>query len=169
MLRVYALIVIVALLGGVGYAAKSYYTSTQNKIATLQKNNAKLSVAVDTAEKSVKTLQADIKKMAALTKKLQTDLQQAEKYGDELRSKLSRLDLVVEAIKDSKSLEGKMNGATAKLWREFMGNTGNNDGSASPLPNWLLGDNAGTGSKGSNSDTKDTDSNSSETKTDNTK
>lgn len=169
MLRVYALLIILAVLGGVGYAAKSYYTSTQNTIATLRENNAQLNVAVDTAQKSVEALTNDIKKMSALNKTLQEDLQKAEAYGDELRSKLSKLNLVVEALKDSKTLEGKMNGASAKLWREFMGETGNNDGSNSPLPEWLQQPKAGTTSEGSNSDSKSTDSDSSKTETTTTK
>jgi len=105
MARLYGLILLVAILGGVAYGAKYYYDTTQNTIATLQKNNAQLSVAVDTAQKSVDTLTQDIAKMASLNKSLQQDLQKAEAYGDELRSKLSKLNLVVEALKDSKTLE----------------------------------------------------------------
>ena len=43
-----------------------YYKQTQQKIATLQENNAKLEVAVDTAESSIATLQADALKSAEL-------------------------------------------------------------------------------------------------------
>ena len=32
----------------------------------------------------------------------------------------------MEALKDAKVLEGKMNGATANVWRDFMGDTGGN-------------------------------------------
>ena len=78
MLKVYALIIVVGLLGGVGYAAKSYYTSTQNTIATLRTNNAQREVAAQTAQTSVETLQADIAKMATLNKSLPEDLQKAE-------------------------------------------------------------------------------------------
>ncbi|MCH1416436.1 MAG: hypothetical protein L7V30_02860 [Gammaproteobacteria bacterium] len=162
MIKVYALLVIVGLLGGVGYAAKSYYNNTQNTIKVLRENNSKLEIAAETAEASTKALQEDILKSAALNKKLQQDLQKAESYGDELRSKLSKLNLIVEALKDAKVLEGKMNGATAKLWREFMGDTGNNNQPA--LPKWLQQPNAGPGSKSSNSDTKDKDTNSSSPK-----
>ena len=162
MIKLYALIIIVAILGGVGYAAKSYYTSTQNTIKVLRENNSKLEIAAETAEASTKALQADIIKSAELNKKLQQDLQKAEAYGDELRSKLNKLNLVVEALKDAKVLEGKMNGATAKLWREFMGDTGNN--SQPDLPKWLQRPDAGTGSEGSNSNTKNENTNSSKTK-----
>jgi len=115
MIKLYGIIILVAILGGVGYGAKYYYDTTQNTIAQLRDNNAKLEVAVDTAQTSVETLQGDMAKLATLNKGLQEDLQRAEAYSDELRQKLSNLDLVVEALKDSKMLEGKMNGATAEL------------------------------------------------------
>ena len=139
-----------------------YYKQTQQKIATLQENNAKLEVAVDTAESSIATLQADALKSAELTKKLQKDLQKAEAYGDNLRNRLRELDLVQDAIRDSANLEGRMNGATAKLWRELEAATGG-DGD-SPLPNWLL-DVPRTGDKSSNSDREDNSTDSSSTKT----
>ena len=161
MFRLYVLIFIVAILGGVGYSAKYYYDTTQNTIATLRNNNAKLEVAVDTAQTSVETLQGDIVKLGKLTKSLQQDLQKAEQYGDELRAKLSKLDLVVEALKGSNSLEGKMNGATANLWRDFMGDTGGN--AERPLPNWLQPVPAGAGGQSSNQSGKNTDTNSSST------
>ena len=147
-------------MGGVG---SWYYKQTQERIAVLQQNNAKLEVAVDTAELSVKSLQADAVKSAELTKKLQGDLQRAEQYGDNLRNRLRELDLVQDAIRDSANLEGRMNGATAKLWRELEAATGG-DGN-SPLPNWLLND-SGTGDQDSNTDREDNSTDSSSTKTD---
>ncbi len=148
MIRLYGIIILVAVLGGVGYGAKYYYDTTQNTIAQLRENNAQLEVAVDTAQQSVETLQNDMTKLASLNKGLQEDLQKAEAYGDELRQKLSKLDLVVEALKDSKSLEGKMNGATAKVWRDFMDDTGGN--AERPLPQWLQQSKARTDSQDSN-------------------
>ena len=139
-----------------------YYKQTQTRIATLQENNAKLEVAVDTAKSSIETLQADAIKSAELTKKLQTDLQRAEKYGDNLRNRLRELDLVQDAIRDSANLEGRMNGATAKLWRELEAATGG-DGST-PLPNWVL-DVPRAGNKSSNSDREDNSTDSSSSKT----
>ena len=143
-------------------AGSWYYKQTQARIAVLQENNAKLEVAVDTAESSIATLQADAVKSAELTKKLQNDLQRAEQYGDSLRNRLRELDLVQDAIRDSANLEGRMNGATAKLWRELEAATGG-DGST-PLPNWVL-DVPGAGNKSSNSDREDNSTDSSSSKT----
>jgi len=161
MLKIYALIIIIAILGGVGYGAKYYYDTTQATIATLRENNAQLEVAVNTANESLEVMQANVAKMADLNNKLQTDLAKAEAYGDELRGKLSRMNLVVEALKDAAVLEGKMNGATAKLWRGFMDDTGNpND---YPLPEWLRRETPGTEDQGSDEGGASPDSGSSET------
>jgi len=166
MIKIYALVVVVALLGGVGYAAKSYYTSTQQRIQTLSENNAKLEVAIEQSEKSVNLLKSEAAKNAELSKNLQEKLQKAEAYGDNLRNRLRKLDLLADAISNAKNLEGRMNGATAKLWRELMGETGNNTGSTSDLPFWLQPNNAGTGSEGSDTSTKSDSTDSSKTKAD---
>ena len=164
MIQIYALVVVVALLGGVGYAAMSYYTSTQQKIQTLSENNAKLEVAIEQSEKSVNLLKSEAAKNAELSKNLQEKLQKAEAYGDDLRNRLRKLDLLADAISNAKNLEGRMNGATAKLWREIMAETGNNTGSTSDLPFWLQPNNAGTGSEGSDTSTKSDSTDSSKTK-----
>ena len=48
-----------AVLGSVGYGAVWYYNDTQARIATLRENNAKLEVAVETAEQSINNLQEE--------------------------------------------------------------------------------------------------------------
>ena len=157
--------IIMGVLASVGYSAVWYYNDTQQRIATLRENNAKLEVAVETAEASIESLQQDAAKAAELNLKLQQDLQKAEAYGDELRGKLSRINLVQDALKDAAKLEGKMNGATAKLWRGLMEDTG---GSGDvPLPDWLqpIQPGSGTGSQSSNENREDTSTASSETET----
>ena len=143
MIKIYMALIIFGLLGSFGYGAYWYYNDTQQRIATLRENNAQLEVAVQTANASLETMQADVAKMADLNNQLQQDLQKAEAYSDELRGKFSRLNLVVEALKDAAILEGKMNGATAKLWRGFMEDTGNS--SEFPLPDWLRRETPGAG------------------------
>jgi FtsZ-binding cell division protein ZapB len=135
-------------MGGVG---SWYYKQTQERIAVLHGNNAKLEVAVDTAESSIKLLQEEAVENAERTARLQSDLQIAEEYGDNLRKRLRQVDLVQDAIRDSDNLEERMNGATAKLWRELETSTGG-DGST-PLPNWLRSKTR-AGSEDSNTDTE---------------
>ena len=162
MARLYLLLFVLSLIGGVGYAAYGYYTSTQQRIKTLAENNAKLEVAIEKSEKSINLLKSEADKNAKLNKELQTKLQKAEAYGDNLRNRLRKLDLLADAIADAKNLEGRMNDATAKLWREIMGETGNSTGSTSDLPFWLQSKTR-TGDKSSNTSTKSNSSDSSKT------
>jgi uncharacterized protein YoxC len=164
MARLYLVLLLLGVLGGVGYGAYSYYTSTQQRIQTLAENNAKLEVALETSESSINLLQEQAQQTARLTNELQVKLQKAEAYGDNLRNRLRQLDLLADAIADAKNLEGRMNGATAKLWREIMGETGNTNGSGSDLPNWLQQDDSGTRSESSNTGTEDSSTSSSQTK-----
>ncbi len=165
MLRIYIIIVIVMAMAGVGYAAKYYYDTTQNKIAILTENNAQLEVAVQTANESLEVAIANQKKLAELNNNLQLDLQRAEQYGDSLRNKLAELDLVRDALLDAKNLEGRMNGATAKLWREITTDTGG-DGSRD-IPDWLQQPQDASGDQNSNQDreSNNTDGSSSEAST----
>ena len=135
MLKLYALIIILAVLGMVGAGGYWYYNDTQQRIATLRENNAKLEVAIQTAEESINTLQDTMAKVAEANKELQQELQKAEAYGDELQSKLRRHNLTALALKKPKLLEGKMNGATANLWRDLEKDTGGTGDT--PLPKWL--------------------------------
>ena len=136
MIKVYFFLLLAGILAGIGYAAKYYYDTTQSTIAVLRENNAQLEVAVQTANESLELVQSENKKFAELNNALQNKLQRAEAYSDELRGKFANLDLVLEAMKDAQSLEGRMNGATAKLWREFMADTGNTN--TYDKPQWLL-------------------------------
>ena len=164
MIKIYALIFVIAILGGIGYGAKYYYDTTQATIATLRENNVKLESAVETAEQSVATLKGDLVKLGNLNKELSVSLQKAEAYGDELRTKLSKLNLVVEALQDSKQLEGKMNGASAKLWRGLMEESGG-DGKR-PNPKWLQRiPDAGTGNQSSDQSGEGANTDSGEAKT----
>ena len=164
MARLYLLLFVISLIGGVGYAAYGYYTSTQQRIQTLAENNAKLELAVEKSEASINLLQSEASKNAQLNNQLQTKLQKAEAYGDNLRKKLRRLDLIGDALKNAANLEGRMNSATAQLWREIMAETGSNDGGKRPLPNWLQS-NSGAKTKNSDADTKSNSTNSDTTKT----
>jgi chromosome segregation ATPase len=163
MAKVYILIFVIGILGIIGYGAKYYYDTTQNRIAVLTKNNATLKAAVETSESSIAELKSNIKKMGALNNKLQKDLQKAENYGDELRAKLNKLNLVVEALKDSKNLEGRMNGATAEIWRGIMEESGNTN--KYDLPEWLQRSDPGSGNKDSNQNRTSNSTDSSKTET----
>jgi outer membrane murein-binding lipoprotein Lpp len=156
-----AAVIVVLATGGVGYL---YVTKLQSDVETARANVAKMEVAVQTAEASIKTLQEDTQRLNELNQGLQNNLQRAEEYGDDLRLKLQRHNLTARALKNPADLEGSMNGATAKLWRELEQDTGGS-GNA-PLPNWLQSGDSRTESSDGDGDTEDDNSDSSTSKTD---
>ena len=116
MLKVYMLLLVLGLIGGVGYGGYMYYTDTQKRIATLTANNAKLEVAAKLQEETINTMIEDRQKMAQLNKGLQKELQTATRYGDQLRNTLRKHNLTHTANKRPKYIERKMQNATNRLW-----------------------------------------------------
>ena len=125
MIRLYAIILIVAVLGGVAYAAKYYYDTTQATIAQLRENNAKLEVANNENQKTIDKMTEDAVRLNALTDQLGEDLLKAEQYGDELRATLNKHNLTHLANKKPGMIEKRMQDATDKLWDDLESITNN--------------------------------------------
>jgi len=129
----------------VGGAGSWYYNDTQERMATLRENNAKLEVAIETSEQSIDLLQQDMAKQAELNQQLTSNLQKAEAYGDELRATLRKHDLTGLARKKPGLIEKKMNNATEKLWSDIT-----NDTTSERVQPPSVEQPTGTGSKSSN-------------------
>jgi hypothetical protein len=142
MIKVYLFLIIMGVLGVVGYGGYMYYKDTQERIATLTANNAKLETAVQISEDSVALLQNDIVKNAELNSKLQNKLQIAEGYGDQLRATLQKHNLTHLANKKPGLIERKMQNATNRLWDDLADITN---------PNGVQPDTTGKGSDGNKS------------------
>ena len=119
MIRLYTIILIVAVLGGVAYAAKYYYDTTQATIAQLRENNAKLEVANNENQKTIDKMTEDAVRLNALTDQLGKDLLQADQDGDELRATLNKHNLTHLANKKPGMIEKRMQDATDKLWDDL--------------------------------------------------
>jgi len=117
--------ILVAILGGVGYGAKYYYDTTQNTIAQLRENNAKLETANQLNQETIAKQQKDAIQLAELNNQLTVDLQKAEQYGDELRATLNKHDLTHLANKKPGLIERRMQNATDKLWDDLESLTSN--------------------------------------------
>jgi hypothetical protein len=129
MFRLYAILIVVGLLGGAVYGAKYYYDTTQNTIAALRENNAKLEVANETNQATIKQMGQDTARLNDLTNQLALDLQTSEKYGDELRSTLNKHNLTHLANKKPGLIEKRMQNATDKLWDDLEGITSSDSNS----------------------------------------
>ena len=116
MIKVYMFLIIMGILGAVGYGGYMYYKDTQQRIMTLKENNAKLEVAAQVANDTINTMVEDRERMAELNKGLQKQLQSAERYGDQLRNTLQKHNLTHLANKRPSYIERKMQNATNRLW-----------------------------------------------------
>ena len=112
----YMLIIVVGLVGGVVYGAYAYYHDTQQRIKTLQENNAKLETVAKSNELTINSLQESQEKFATLNNELQTKLNLALTYGDDLRKKLHKHDLTRLSIKKPGLIEKRINDGTKKLF-----------------------------------------------------
>ena len=116
MLKVYMLIIVMGLVGGVVYGAYFYYNDTQQRIKTLQENNAKLETVAKTNELTINSLQESQERFNTLNNELQTKLNLALNYGDDLRKKLHKHDLTRLSIKKPGLIEKRINDGTKKLF-----------------------------------------------------
>ena len=124
MLKIYMLIVVVGLVGGVVYAGYYYYKDTQSRIQTLTENNAKLETAKAIQDQTIDTLIADREKFDKLNKELQVKLEKANDYKNTLIDKLRKHDLAKLSMKKPGMTEKRINNGTKKLFRSLESLTG---------------------------------------------
>ena len=108
------LVVITAAAGGFFYVKK-----LQSDLETARANVAKMEVALETSENSLKLERAETVRLGELNLQLSSDLQKAEKYGDELRATLQKHNLTHLANKKPGLIEKRMQNATNKLWDDL--------------------------------------------------
>tara|TARA_R110000851_G_scaffold124466_2_gene254743 strand:+ start:129 stop:596 length:468 start_codon:yes stop_codon:yes gene_type:complete len=119
MIKLYAMLIVIALLGGAGYGAYAYYKDSQARIATLTTNNAKLDGAIKTSEAAIASIQKDMKKVNIQLKKVSTDFADIRNQNSKLAQKLETIDLGILAINKPKSIERAINGGTKNAGRCF--------------------------------------------------
>jgi len=128
MLKLYMLIIVVGLVGGVVYGGYYYYKDTQSRIQTLTENNAKVMAAKAAQDQTINTLIADRDKFDKLNKELHVKLDKANEYKNTLIDKLRKHDLAELSMKKPGLVEKKINRGTEKLFRSLENLTG------APLP-----------------------------------
>ena len=119
MLKVYILIVVLGLVGGVVYGGFYYYKDTQARIAILTENSAKLEQATNTQKQTIDTLVEDAEKFRELNKELNIKLEAANDYKNTLIDKLRKHDLVKLSMQKPGLVERKINSGTKELFKSF--------------------------------------------------
>lgn len=123
MSKLYLLIIVIGLFGGIGYGAKQYYDWSEETISTLRTNNVKLQSAAETLQNTVDQMVADAARNEELNKNLTVQLQASREYLNTLRNKFARIDLTMEALTDPDNLEARVNRAVERLIQDIADET----------------------------------------------
>ena len=119
MLKIYILIVVMGLVGGVIYGGWYYYKDTQARIQILTENSAKLEVATQQQDMTINTLVEDAEKYRELNKDLNIKLEAANDYKNELIGKLRKHDLSRLSQQKPGLVENRINNGTKRLFESF--------------------------------------------------
>ena len=119
MLKIYILIIVVGLVGGVVYGGYYYYKDTQSRIQTLTENSARLEAVTEEQNNTINVLIEDQEKFEELNRELQTNLDKANEYKDVLIGKLRKHDLAKLSMQKPGLIEKRINNGTKKLFKSL--------------------------------------------------
>ena len=112
-------IALIFMVSGTLVAGAVYVKGLKSDLETARANVAKMEVAVQVSEASLKLVQEESVRLGELNQQLGADLRKAEQYGDELRSTLQKHNLTHLANKKPGLIQNRMQNATDKLWDDL--------------------------------------------------
>ena len=115
-LRIYIMVAVVIAVGGAVMSARAYYKETQERIASLHKNNAKMEVVQQQNEVVLKSLTSEATRLNDLNFNLQGELDAAENYKNELIAKLQKHNLTRLSYNKPGLIEKRINNGTQKIF-----------------------------------------------------
>jgi len=119
MIRLYIALGILLFMGSATYGAYYYYTDTQERLAVLHENNAKLETAAKAKDALIDALESTQEELEAINSQLALDLQSATDYTDELRKKLQEHDLTRLSLQKPGMIEKRVNDGTKDIISEL--------------------------------------------------
>ena len=108
-MRFYAVLIILAVLGGCGYGVYLYYKDTQQRIATLRENAVKLENSNKSLTAQIAAMKANAEKQAKLSKELKENLEKAREANTVIKDLLAKTDLVKNSLADPLASEKRIN------------------------------------------------------------
>ena len=102
--------------GGIGYW---YYNDTQERLAILTSNNAKLNTAVELNEQTISSLEQDYAKASSELVTLNEQYISIRRQNQTLADKLQKIDLTAAAIANAEGIERAVNRGTENAGRCF--------------------------------------------------
>ena len=115
-LRIYIMVAVVIAVSGAVISARAYYKDSQERIATLHKNNAKMEVVQQQNEVVLRSLTSEATRLNKLNFNLQENLDAAEDYKDELIVKLQKHNLTRLSYQKPGLIERKINNGTQSIF-----------------------------------------------------
>ena len=110
------LLVVILVMGGIGYW---YYNDTQEKMAILNANNAKLETAVALNEETISSLETSYAASQVENERLNQAYTEIRRQNNVLADKLSDVDLGLLAAQKPESIERVVNRGTKNAGRCF--------------------------------------------------
>ena len=135
MLKIYILVIVMGLVGGVVYGGWYYYKDTQSRIQILTENSARLEVATQQQTQTIQTLVDDAERFGKLNRELNTQLEAANDYKNVLIEKLQRHDLARLSMQKPGLVENIINNATKELFNSLEQLTTPPEFNPVPAPN----------------------------------
>ena len=153
---IYLTIIVVGILGAVGWGAYRYYVDSQTRIAQLTANNAKLETAQAQTqaafdsyriniEQEIENFKAELVRQQALNDELGANLQAVVEANQKIAGLLADTDIIKNSLADPDLSESKINEQVDL----FFGAIGCATGGNCLLPNSSEGNSDSTGSSGS--------------------
>ena len=116
MLKIYILIVVMGLVGGVVYGGWYYYKDTQARFQTLTENSVKLEIATQQQNQTIQILVEDAERFNELNRELNSQLEAANEYKSVLIEKLQKHDLTRLSMQKPGLIETVINNGTKALF-----------------------------------------------------
>lgn len=107
------------LMCGMGVAFKFYYDDTQQRIATLNQNNASLESAVRIQEQTLSSLQRDYARASEELQRVNVEFSRIRQQNNELATRLERHDIGLLASARPGLVERTINRASQRAIRCF--------------------------------------------------
>tara|TARA_B100001057_G_scaffold490450_1_gene578766 strand:+ start:9614 stop:9985 length:372 start_codon:yes stop_codon:yes gene_type:complete len=108
-MRFYAVLIILAVIGGCGYGVYLYYKDTQQRIATLRENAVKLETSNKSLTAQIEAMKQNAEKQAKLSKELKYNLEKAREANTVIKDLLAKTDLVKNSLADPLASEKRIN------------------------------------------------------------
>ena len=110
------MVAVVIAVSGAVISARAYYKDSQERIATLHKNNAKMEVVQQQNEVVLRSLTSEATRLNDLNFDLQGKLDDAENYKNELIVKLQKHNLTRLSYQKPGLIERRINNGTQKVF-----------------------------------------------------